>query len=724
MHQELLIPFDSLLQRVVGYLPVVDEQALRKAFESADEVHRGRITAWGQPLINSLLEVASLCARLKLDQASVMSGLLYLTVDEDSSEQPLGLAEIKDKFGSDVAGIVEGVGTLNDLEFGQRYDREAESFRMMLLALSRDIRTVLVKLCERLYKLRVAHYLNHDRQVELANEALEVYAPLANRLGIHWLKSELQDYSLLYLRPEVYEYIREGFGATAVLREAYIEGTTLKLQEELKRHGINARVKGRVKHLYSVWQKMERSNLEFDQINDLLGFRVLVDSEQDCYEALGVIHNAWKPVPGRFKDYISLPKSNDYQSLHTTVVGPDGERIEVQIRTEAMNRVAEEGIAAHWRYKEGLVSSPAVDLSWVKELIDNQSYLKQPEEFVRSVKGDLFPEQVIVFTPNGDIRRLRLGSTCLDFAYSIHTDIGNRAIGAKVNGHIEPLGHEIETGDTIEIVTSKNQRPNKGWIDLVRTSKAKQRIKAFLSAEERKRSIELGSDKIDRELKKHDTSIKKIAKDNKFDESVRSLGYGSSDDLYAAVGYGKLAVERVVQRLLPNMTIASKESSQGSTMQRILTSAAKASVNKAGVVVDGLDRVVVRFAKCCTPLMGDPIVGFISRGRYVSVHHADCSVVDQFDPVRLVPVSWHREASPTRRFSFVVTGSQDRVGLLALLTKPITDYGGDIRSAKCTTSREGKILNTFDVVVDNPEKYFKIKRALEKVPGVLKVEKG
>ncbi len=720
-------PFEALSQRVSAYLPHVDAPLLRSAFDCAMEVHRGRITVWGEPVSDGVVEVADLCARLKLDQPSVMAGLLYASIDDELCEVPLTVADLKSRFGTDVAGIVEGVETLTNLEFTNsevrvRYDREAESFRMMLLALARDIRTVLVKLCERLYKMRVAHYFTTARQIALANETLEVYAPLANRLGIHWLKSDLQDYTLLYLRPEVYEYIRESFGVTAAERESYIELTSELLRNVLKEHGIEAKIKGRVKHFFSVWQKMEKNNLKFEEIHDLLGFRVLVHTLQDCYETLGVIHNAWKPVPGRFKDYIGMPKSNLYQSLHTTVIGPEGRRIEVQIRTEEMNSVAEEGIAAHWRYKERLEPSDGVDLSWVKELIENQAYVKQPEEFVRSVKGDLFPEQVIVFTPQGDIKRLPFGATCLDFAYAVHTDVGNSTVGAKVNGHMVPMNYEVENGDTIEIITGKNQRPGKGWLQMVRSNKARQRIRAFLRTEERTQAIERGLDILGREFKRHQYSVKKASKEGKLDSVVKNAGFGTLDDLLAAIGYGKLTPQKIVTKLFPEALGRSVEV-KPTAMQRILTNAAKVSRERVGVVVDGLDQVVVRFAKCCTPLVGEPIVGFISRGRGVSVHHADCPSVEQFDHMRLVPVAWASGASQAREYGLTVH-CQDSIGLLVKLSDAITSNGGDIRGARCTTSQGGKVVNSFDIMVADPAQLSRVRRALELVPGVTKVERS
>jgi GTP diphosphokinase / guanosine-3',5'-bis(diphosphate) 3'-diphosphatase len=715
-------PPHSLLQVVAGYLPNHDLKQLEAAYRCAEAAHEGIISSWGEPIINGAVQITELCVRLRLDQASLVAALLYASTDEECCEIPLTFSALKVQFGPDVASIVEGVATLTQLEFGVRQDREAESFRMMLLALARDIRTVLVKLCERLYKLRVAEFLVPDRQRSLAFETQEVYAPLANRLGIHWLKSELQDFVLLYLRPEVYKYIHESFGAAEAERESYVKETSDYIQKTLRENNIQATIKGRAKHYYSVWQKMEKNNLNFEEIHDLLGFRVLVPSLRECYEALGVIHHVWKPVPGRFKDYIGMPKSNFYQSLHTTVIGPQGKRIEVQIRTVEMNMVAEEGIAAHWRYKERLEPSAGVDLSWVKELIENQAYVKQPEEFVRSVKSDLFPDQVVVFTPNGDIKRLPAGATCLDFAYAVHTDVGNTMTGAKVNGHMVPINHEIENGDTIEVITSKNQHPGKDWVNMVRSTRAKQRIRVFLRAEERTKAIEHGLELLGRDLRTYHSSIKKVSKEGKLEALVKGCGFGTLDDLCAAIGYGKLAVGKVLLKLFPEVQTKSAPNAPSSPMQRIFTNAAKASREKVGVIVDGLDQVVVRYARCCTPLPGDRIVGFISRGRGISIHHAECSSVEQFDPMRVVTVEWDVGVKPRREVTLTVH-SQDQRGLLVKMSEAITLHGADVRGARCSTSQGGKVVNSFDVIVSDTAQLNRIKRALELVGGVTKVER-
>jgi guanosine-3',5'-bis(diphosphate) 3'-pyrophosphohydrolase len=712
---------EPLVQKVELYLPNPDLAGLVSAYECARDLHKGKLHASGEPLIKGLLAIALYCARLRLDQASIVSAILSSALDREATDEPLTAAKLADRFGEDVANLAQGVFALSSIEFESKEDRQAESFRMMLLALARDIRVVLVKLCERLFKLEIAHSFSPALQHRLALETRDIYAPLANRLGIDWLKSELQDFVLLYLRPEVYETIHASFGATQAEHQTFIAATTKKISSVLRDHGLEAKVTGRAKHYYSVWQKMEKSNLQFDEIHDLLGFRIIVPSVRECYEALGVIHALWKPVPGRFKDYIAMPKSNLYQSLHTTLVGPEGRRVEVQIRTPEMNQVAEEGIAAHWRYKERLEGTSGFDLSWVKELIETQAYLKRPDEFVQSVQGDLFPEQVIVFTPKGDIRRLPSGSTCLDFAYAIHTDVGHATIGAKVNGTMVALGHILENGDTVEVLTNKSQPPGKDWLSLVASPKAKQRLRAFFRSEERLASISRGTETLNRELKKHKYNLKRLAKEQKIENLLKVTGFHTQEDLLAALGYGKLSVTKLVEKIFPQEQ-PKEQPENPSALERIYNRAAQVSRERVGVRVDGIDNMVVRFARCCEPLPGDPIIGFISRGRGVTIHHGQCPWVEQFDRMRLVPVEWDAGVRSSRQVTLAVH-SQDRIGLLVKMTEAITSNGADIRGARCTTSEGGKVLNTFDLAVNDSQHLNRLKRALEMVPGVTKVER-
>jgi GTP pyrophosphokinase len=467
---------------------------------------------------------------------------------------------------------------------------------------------------------------------------------------------------------------------------------------------------------------MEKDKLSFDEVYDILGFRVIVPTVRACYESLGIVHSTWKPVPGRFKDYIAMPKPNMYQSLHTTVIGPDGQRIEIQIRTPEMHRVAEEGIAAHWRYKEGGTAAPAFDLQWVKELVETQQYLKNPDEFIQSVKGELYPEEVFVFTPKGDLVRLAYGSTPVDFAYSVHTDVGHRTVGARVNGQMVSLDHVLSNGDTVEVMTSKSHVPSKDWLKFVRSSKAKQRIRAFLKAEEHARSLALGMELLSKDLRKVKLSVKKLEKEGKLDRVAGEMGLKSAGDLFAGVGYGKISSAKVIAKLLPEDTsVEAKLEKQPTPLQRIFQRAAQVSRDRVGVRVSGLDDILIRFAKCCEPLPGDRIVGFITRGRGVTVHYADCAQILDSDPLRRVDVSWDTEVRAPRRVKITVH-AQDQLGLLANVSQAITTHGANITSAQIKTEH-GKAIISFELTIADAQQLDKIKRAIEMVPGTIKVER-
>lgn len=710
--------FDRIASAVQKYHPSPDLDLLRRAYEFAAEHHRAQVRASGEPYLIHLVETALLACELKLDCASVAAALLHDTIEDCSVERD-NLAKL---FGDDVADIVEGVTRLTRIEFDSSEERQAEDFRKMLIAMAQDIRVVLVKLCDRLHNMRTLQYLREDKRRRKAQETKDIYAPLANRLGLHWLKSELEDLCLLYLRPEMHAMLRERLAVTQDERDSFIEATAKEISQLMEQAGVSGSVTGRAKHVASIWTKMERNNLGYEEVYDVLGFRVVVSTLRACYETLGIIHSAYKPVPGRFKDYIAMPKPNMYQSLHTTVIGPEGHRIEIQIRTPEMHRIAEEGIAAHWRYKEG--GAPAFDLQWVSDLVETQQYLKNPDEFIQSVKGELFPEEVFVFTPKGDLLRLVYASTPVDFAYAVHTDVGHRTTGAKVNGVLVPLDHRLRNGDTIEILTSKSHVPSKDWLKFVQTSKAKQRIRAFLKTEERARSLVLGSELLAKDLRKVKQSLKKMEASGKLQSVAQDLGYKTEGDLFADIGYGKLPVNKVVVKLLPEVAAPEPPAQTAeSPLERIFQRAAKASRQKVGVSVNGFDDILVRFARCCEPLPGDRIVGFITRGRGVTVHSAECAQVLNSDPQRQVEVVWDNDVRAQRRIRLIVH-SHDQMGLLANVSQAITTNGANINSAQCRTTGLGKAVNAFEITIGDATQLDRIKRAIEMVPGVIKVERA
>ena len=582
---------DDICSAIKSYYPNPDLGLVTKAYEFAQTQHRSQVRASGEPYVNHLIETALLVCRLKLDLPSVIAGLLHDTIEDSMVTRD----ELVKEFSLEIADIVDGVTKLTRIEFESREEKQAESFRKMLIAMAKDIRVVLVKLCDRLHNMRTLGHLSEEKQRRIAQETKDIYAPLANRLGIHWLKSELEDLCLLYLRPELYSLFAENFGKSAQEREAFTEEVCKLISDKLHESGVSGQVTGRVKHFYSIWQKMERNNLAYDEIHDLLGFRIIVPTLRACYETLGIIHSSWKPVPGRFKDYIAMPKPNMYQSLHTTVIGPGGSRVEVQIRTPEMNRIADEGIAAHWRYKEKDGAVPEFNLTWVKQLVETQQYLKNPDEFIQSVKGELFPEEVFVFTPKGDLLRLSFNATPVDFAYAVHTDVGHRTTGARVNGQIVPLDHRLRNGDSIEIITSKNHVPNKDWLKFVQSSKAKQRIRAFVKTEERYRSLALGVEVLTKDLRKVKLSLKKLEKEGKLLEIATAMGLKTEGDLYAEVGYGKISSAKILAKLLPEGEKLDEKPRETTALERIFQRAARASRQKVGVRVSGLDDIPSSF---------------------------------------------------------------------------------------------------------------------------------
>lgn len=715
--------FERIASAIHKYYPNPDLDLVRRAYDFAANQHRSQVRASGEPYILHLVETALLVCELKLDLPSVTAALLHDTIEDCVVTRE----DLRAQFGEEIADIVEGVTKLTRIEFESREEKQAESFRKMLIAMAKDIRVVLVKLCDRLHNMRTLHHLSEEKQRRIAVETQEIYAPLANRLGIHWMKSELEDACLLYLRPEIYKVIQDNFQKTAAERDKYIEDTSREILKVLESAGVSASVSGRAKHFYSIWQKMERNNLSFDEVHDLIGFRVIVPTVRACYESLGIMHSTWKPVPGRFKDYIAMPKPNMYQSLHTTVIGPGGQRIEIQFRTPDMHKIANEGIAAHWRYKEGArdasATVPGFDLQWVRELVETQQYLKNPDEFIQSVKGELFPEEVFVFTPKGDLLRLTYGCTPVDFAYAVHTDVGHHTTGARVNGLIVSLDYKLHNGDTVEIITQKNHVPSKDWLRFVNSSKAKQRIRAFLKSEEHARSLAIGLEILTKDLRKVKLSIKKLEKEGRLLEVAQSMGLKSEGDLYAEIGYGKVSSSKVLAKVLPEgVNVEEKLKKEETPLERIFQRAARASRQKVGVSVSGFDDILVRFAKCCEPLPGDRIVGFITRGRGVTVHYADCAQALQSDPLRRVQVSWDTAVKAPRKVRLTVH-SQDQMGLLANVTRAITDSGANINSAQIKTTELGKAVNSFEMTVEDARQLEKIKRRIEMVPGVIKVER-
>lgn len=712
--------FEDLSKAILLYHPSPNLELVKKAYDFAKKKHKNQKRQNGEPYFIHVEETALLVCKIHLDENTICAALLHDVIED----QGVTREEIESEFNEEIADIVEGVTKLDKTNYHSREEAQAESFRKMLLAMAKDIRVILVKLCDRLHNMRTLNFCNEEHQIRIARETKDIYVPLANRLGIFWLKSELDDLCLLYLRPALYKKIEQELKLRKLQRNEYIETVTNKIKELLVQNGITAQVMGRIKNKASIATKMENKNLLLSEIRDTLGFRIIVGSVRECYETLGIIHSKWAPIPGRIKDYIAMPKPNMYQSLHTLVMGPLGKEIELQVRTKEMDDVAEEGIAAHWKYKEGEKSN-GFDLQWIKSLVESQQYLKNPTEFIQSVKSELFPEDVFVFTPQGDLIRLPFESTPIDFAYAVHSDVGNTIIGAKVNGGIVPLSYKLSNGDTVEVQCAKNQVPNPDWLFFVKSSKAKQRIRVFLRAEERARALVIGSDILSRELKKRNANMNQLSKSGKLLEVSQSIGFKSEGELFYQIGFGKVNLEDILQKLVPQTT-AEKDKEiiqeKESTLSKIFRKASEVSRKKVGIKINGLDNVVVGFAKCCDPLPGDKIVGFISRGRGIIVHHKDCPEVLRLDPMRKVDVHWDDEANTCKNVSISVYGS-DRIGLLVDLTKVVSTNNANTYKVVANVDEFKKARVDFELGITSSKQFEKIMKSLRKVEGVNRVER-
>ncbi len=715
-----MVRLDDILDKILAYNPDADLDAVRKAYVFCAKVHQGQNRLSGEPYLTHPMEVAYLLAQLRMDVDTVVTGLLHDTIEDTLTT----LDEIRGIFGENVAGLVDGVTKISKMFLQSREERQAENFRKMLIAMARDIRVIIVKLCDRLHNMRTLKYQEGDRQLRIAQETLDIYAPLANRLGISWIKSELEDLSFQYLKPPIYKDLSGKIAKRKKEREAYIEEVKKKILAKLAQQNIQGEVSGRSKHLYSIYLKMERQGIDFDQVHDLIAFRVLVDSVRECYEMLGVIHSTWKPVPGRFKDYIAMPKANMYQSLHTTVIGPFGERMEVQIRTWDMHRIAEEGIAAHWKYKEGKSSSgedsEARRFGWLRQLMEWQKELKDSREFMDTVKIDLFPEEVFVFTPKGEVKELPKGSTPVDFAYTVHSDVGHTCVGARVNGRLVPLKTELRNGDIVEVITAPSHTPSKDWLKFVRTSKARNKIRQWVKAEQREKSLEIGRDLLEKELRKYGVSFNRAANSQDMERALEELGFHQMEELLASIGYGKLSPGQVISRVVPQEKLRSGEPQKPSRIGQVLGKIRKKPTS--AIKIQGIEDIMVRFAKCCNPLAGDPVVGFITRGRGVTVHTSDCPHVLETDPERRVDVEWDMKKKSSRPVKIRVF-CFDQKGMLTGITAAITNCEANIISANVHSTADRKGINTFEVDVQNLEHLNKVVNALLKIKGVYKVER-
>jgi GTP pyrophosphokinase len=714
-----MLRFNDILERLTSYNPNADTDLLKKAYVFSAKVHSGQARLSGEPYLNHPLEVAGILTQLKLDVASVATGLLHDTVEDTLTN----LKEIQENFGEEVAQLVDGLTKISLISLRSSEEHQAENFRKMILAMVKDIRVILIKLADRLHNMRTLKYHTPEKQVETAQETLDIYAPLAHRLGIDWIKSELEDLAFQYLYPEIYEEIRRKIAKKEKERARYSDEVKRILMKKLYENRIEGEVTGRLKQIYSIYLKMKEQNIDFDQVYDITAFRFIVNSIKECYDVLGIIHSLWKPIPGKFKDYIGLPKENMYQSLHTAVIGPYGERIEIQIRTHEMHKIAEEGIAAHWKYKEGKVVEEADDkrFTWLRQLLEWQRDLKDNREFIESVKVDLFPNEVYIFTPKGAVKQFPIGSTPIDFAYSIHSDIGNHCVGAKVNGKIVPLRYELRSGDTVEILTSPNQKPSKDWLKFVKTSRAKTKIRQRFTAEEREKSIILGKEILEKELRKYDLQQAKLIKLGELAKVASEFSFQGVDDLIAAVGYGKITANQIIGKILPQEKLEQqKEELKEGRFKHLLQKITRTP--KDALLIKGIDNVMVRYAGCCNPVPGDKVVGFITRGRGVTIHTADCQNAMDDDPHRKVEVEW----DSTKEYSYPVRiriYSEDKKGLLGEISNSLSSNKANIKNARVDTTEDKKAISTFEVEIRDLNHLNKVIRTLEKIKGVQGVER-
>jgi GTP pyrophosphokinase len=712
----------DLISRVQSYNPVADVAVITRAYEFSADVHRGQKRLSGEPYLTHPLEVAGIIAELRLDVPSVATGLLHDTVEDTLTT----VAQVEQMFGPEVASLVDGVTKISQINFTTREEKQAENFRKMILAMARDIRVILVKLADRTHNMRTLGHLPPQKQLEVAQETLDIYAPLAHRLGIYWLKTELEDNALRYVHPEVYYQLKRWVAKKKDERERYIKEVISVLSKKLHEADIEAEVTGRPKHFYSIYQKMQQQNLLYDQIYDLVAFRVLVDSVRECYEALGIVHANWKPVPGRFKDYIALPKANLYQSLHTTVIGPYGERIEVQIRTHEMHRVAEQGIAAHWMYKgPGSVRlEDSQRFAWLKQLVEWQQNLQDPQEFLQSVKGDLFADEVYSFTPKGDILNFPEGATVIDFAYRIHSEIGNHCTGARVNGKLVPLRYRLQSGDTVEIITTPQQTPSKDWLKIVKSARTIAKIRAWIKAEQRTRSVDLGREILERDLARHKLELSKLRKDERLEKLLADFALKDEEGLLAAVGYGRITSHQVLAKLLPPEALKDPSAKPEGALRKLFRLVARQQTpsQRSGVRVSGVEDMLVRFGRCCNPLPGEGIAGFITRGRGVTVHSASCPRVLESDPARRVDVVWDGTGTVPRSVNVEVV-SVDQPGMLASISRVISSSGINIARAEVRTDGQEQAVSSFQLMVTNAAALNGVMRSIGKLRGVLRVSR-
>src|SRR5438874_3485348 len=716
-----MIRFEDLLEKVRAYSPDADVELLRRAYVFSAFEHRGQVRHSGEPYLIHPLAVADFLADMKLDAVAVAAGLVHDVVEDTLTT----IERIQELFGPEVAHVVEGVTKISAIPFSSSEERQAENFRKMLLAMVDDIRVILVKLADRLHNMRTLHHLPEERRITIAQETRDIYAPIANRLGMSKVKNELEELSFRYLEPQAYEALRARVDAKRRATEGLIGDLKKTIGAKLTEAQVPVtEIDGRIKRLWSISQKLKKQKIELEQVYDFIALRIITDSVKDCYAALGIIHQTWSPVPGRIKDFIAMPRPNGYQSLHTSVISEHGMPFEVQIRSVEMHRMAEEGIAAHWKYKEGRVGDARDEryFQWMRQLLETNQEVRDPQEFIQNLKVELYPEEVYTFTPKGLVKALPRGATPIDFAYSIHTDVGHQCVGARVNGKMVPLRTRLKNGDIVEIVTQTGHRPSRDWLNFVATSRARNKIKHLIHSEEKARAMELGRRLFEKEARRYDLSPKTIVDGDEFAKALVDFAVAKADDLFAAIGYGKIQPKQVLVRLVPADKLREKgpEGAVASVVRRML------GTGEEKIKVRGFDDLMVFRARCCNPIRGEKIVGYITRGKGVSVHSATCpNVVNLlYDPERRIDVEWDKTDAVARYTVKLTMEVEDRKGLLAAVSAKIADINTNIKNMEARTEEGAHARIDMTVEINDLKHLEKVMKSLRGVEGVLGVERA
>lgn len=720
--------YEELKGKIKKYNAVCDFELLDKAYAMAKKAHEGQLRESGEPYITHPVEVAHILADLEMDCTAIIAGLLHDTVEDTNCT----FEEIKEQFGDSVAALVDGVTKLDKIPYTTKEEQQAENLRKMFLAMAKDIRVILIKLADREHNIHTLKYMPEEKQKEKARETIEIYAPLAHRLGISRIKWELEDSSFRYLHPKEYYDLVEKIARKRRERVEYINAIIKEIQGKTTELGIETQIEGRPKHFYSIFRKMKEQNKTIDQIFDLFAVRVIVNTVKDCYAVLGLVHELFKPMPGRFKDYIAMPKPNMYQSLHTTLIGHDGHPFEVQIRTHEMHKVAEFGIAAHWKYKEGISGKTELDnkLAWLRQMLEWQKEASDANEFVETVKVDLFADEVFVFTPKGDVINLPSGSTPIDFAYAIHSAIGNKMMGSRVNGEIVKLNYQLKNGDIVEILTSSSVHgPSRDWLNIVKSSQARNKIKQWFKKENREENIQRGRENIERELKKQGLQYNQLFRSEWVDLVLKKYNFNSLDDMFSAVGYGGISSSKIIARLREEYrkTLKPEELSELERDQQLKQDREKRKKNppENGVIVKGIENCLVRLSRCCNPVPGDEIIGYVTRGRGVSVHRKDCINVtgEREEKERLIEVKWYTASNVAYKAEITVMAN-DRTQLLMEVTNAIGEAKIPLKAMNARTTRDSIAIIGLTLEIVDTEQLEKIIKKLRKVDGVFEVTRS